>query len=122
MHMTFADPLSIDIGAGAVSLNRISTGDRSSSYESVDGNILLSITHKRGKRNRHEIRVYTRKTAADPLFPAQNAPYEETCYFVIDTPLVGYTTTEMKTLSTGLFTLLTASTNANLIKFTQGEI
>jgi len=122
--MTFGDSLSVDIGAGAVTLNRVSVGDRTSTFESVDQNIRLTLTYRqlRNSRWRKEIRVYTRKTAADVLFPAQNAPYEESGYVVIDTPTVGYTTTEQKTMMTGLFTLLTASTNANLIKFTQMEI
>jgi hypothetical protein len=122
--MTFGDSLSIDVGSGATTLNRVSVGDRQSVFESVDQNIRLSLLYRqlRNGRWRKEIRVYTRKTATDPLYPTQNAPFEESAYFVLDVPAVGYTTTEQKTLGTGLFTLLTASTNANLIKLTQMEI
>lgn len=122
--MSFPDSLSIDVGGGTTTLNRVSVGDRQSVFESIDGNIRLSIRYLNRRRTRREIRVSHRKTATDPLFPSQNRPYSESVYLVIDTELenVGFTPTEQKNAAVGLMTLLTASTNANLIKFTQGEI
>jgi len=119
--MSVADPLSIDIGAGAVSLPRVNSGNNSSTYTSADGNVSVVISHNYGRRTRRNIRVNVRKTAADPLFPAQNAPYTMSSIVSIDVPEVGYTTAEAKSITAGLMTLLTASTNANLTKFSQGE-
>jgi len=119
--MSFADPQSVDIGAGAVSLPRVSTGVYSTIYTSADGNLSYEISHQYKARTRRVARLNVRKTAADPLFPANFLPYTASVYLVIDVPKVGFTVTEAKTISTGLMTNLTASTNANLIKVTQGE-
>lgn len=119
--MSFSDPLSIDVGSGAVSLPRVSTGNFQSTYTSADGNVSVTISHRYAKRTRRVARVDLRKTAPDPLFPAQNTPYTMSFYVVLDVPPVGYTATEAKSAAAGLMTLLTASTNANLIKLTQGE-
>lgn len=119
--MSLADPLSIDIGAGAVSLPRISTGTNQSTYTSADGNIEVVISHRYSTRTRRVARVNVRKTAADPLFPSNFAPYTMSYYVVIDVPAVGFTSTEAVNVGKGLMTLLTASTNANLIKVSQGE-
>lgn len=118
--MSLPDPLSIDIGAGAVSLPRVPTND-GTAYQSADGNIRVSVAHQYAKRTRRAFRVDVKKTAADPLFPAQNAPYSTSVYVVMDVPPVGYTPTEMVNISKGLMAVLTASTNANLIKVSQGE-
>lgn len=119
--MSLADPLSIDIGAGAVSLPRVSVGTNQSTYMSADGNIEVVLSHRYSTRTRRVARVNVRKTAADPLFPSQNAPFTMSFYVVIDVPPVGFTATEAVNISKGLMTLLTASTNANLIKLSQGE-
>jgi hypothetical protein len=121
MFMSFADPLSIDIGAGAVSLPRVSVGSNQSKYMSADGNIEVVVSHRYSTRTRRVARVNVRKTAPDPLFPAQNTPFTMSYYVVIDVPAVGYTATEQVNIGKGLMTLLTASTNANLIKLSQGE-
>lgn len=119
--MSLSDPLSIDIGAGAVSLPRVSVGPFNSVYTAADGSIALTASHQYKNRTRRVIRVDVLKTAADPLFPAQNAPYTKSVYLVADVPKVGFTPTEVKDTALGLITLLTASTNAALVKFTQGE-
>lgn len=119
--MSLADPLSIDIGAGAVSLPRVSVGAFTSTYTSADGNISVVVGHTYAKRTRRVARVNVKKTAADPLFPAQNAPYTMSSYVVMDVPPVGFTATEVVNVTKGVLTLLTASTNANLIKISQGE-
>lgn len=119
--MSLADPQSIDIGAGAVSLPRVAVGAFTSTYQSADGNLTYVVAHQYRNRTRRTARIDIRKTAADPLFPAQNTPYTMSFYIVCDVPQVGFTPTEVKTAATGLMTSLTASTNANLIKLTQGE-
>lgn len=119
--MAFSDPQSVDIGAGAVSLPRVSTNGFSSVYTSADGNLAMTLSHQYRSRTRRVARLDVKKTAADPLFPAQNAPYSMSLYIVADVPSVGFTPTEVKNIELGLTTNLHASTNANLIKWTQGE-
>lgn len=119
--MSLPDPLSINIGAGAVTLPRVSTGSFTSTYTSADGNISIVVSNQYNKRTRRAFRVNVKKTAADPLFPAQNAPYTTSVYIVMDVPSVGFTSTEMVSIAGGLMAVLTASTNANLVKFSQGE-
>lgn len=120
--MTFAEPQSIDIGAGAVSLTRVSTGAFTSTYLSADGNLEYVIAHIRGKsRIRRTARVNVKKTAADPLFPAQNAPYSMSAFVNMDVPLIGFTSTEQSNITKGLLANLSASTYANLTKLAQNE-
>lgn len=92
-----------------------------STYTSSDGALAYSLSHLYKSRTRRVARLDVAKTAADPLFPAQNAPYTMSLYIVADIPKVGFTPTEVKTVATGLMTNLTTGTNANLIKWTQGE-
>jgi hypothetical protein len=119
--MSLADPQSINIGAGAVSLPRVSVGSYTSTYQSADGNITLTVANNYAKRTRRVFRVTVKKTAADPLFPAQNAPYSMSSYLSVDVPQVGFTAAEVVAITSGMFTVLTASTNAVLTKFAQGE-
>jgi hypothetical protein len=67
------------------------------------------------------IRVDSQKTAADELVPAVNKPYSMSAYFVVDVPPYGFTPTEAKAVVDGLIGNLTASSEANLIKFLGGE-
>lgn len=119
--MSLADPQSIDIGAGAVSLPRVSVGPYQAEYLSADGNLGYRISHDIRNRIRSVARIDVRKVAQDPLFPVQNAPFTMSAYLVVDSPLFGYTGTELEDASAGLLTNLTASTNANLIKLVHRE-
>lgn len=119
--MSFADPQSINIGAGAVSLPRISVGPNTSTYLSADGNLQLVVADTYGKRTRRTARLVVKKTAADPLIPAQNAPYSMSTYIVMDVPVYGFTVAEVVSATAGLLTNLTASTNLNLTKIGAGE-
>jgi hypothetical protein len=120
--MAFSDPQSITIGANTTSLPRTGSSDSSGVFQSADGNIQLRISHSyTSTRVRHLIRVDTKKVAPDPLFPAQNTPYKEACYLVVDEPLTGYTVTEQTDMVKGLINLLSASTFAALTKLIGGE-
>lgn len=119
--MSLSDPQSVNIGAGAVTLPRLSTGPNTSTYRSADNNLELVYSHTYGKRTRRVARVNIKKLAADPLYPAQNSPFTMAVYQVVDVPLFGFTTTEVVAAMTGLMTQLTAATNANAIKLAGGE-
>lgn len=116
----FADPQALTIGS-ALSLPRIGTGLNSGTFQTADGLVVLKNSHLYGKRTRRTIRIDHSKVAADPLVAAQNLRYSASVYLVVDAPPVGYTPADLTSICTGLFTNLTASTNANLTKFLGGE-
>jgi hypothetical protein len=117
----FSDPQSITINTVANSLPRTSIDKSSSSYTKDDGNVKLVVGHVYGKRNRRTARVDFRKTAPDPLFPAQNTPYSMSAYIVCDVPPVGFTVVEQKQIVDALVAWLSASSGANVTKLLGGE-
>lgn len=117
----FTDPQSITINAVANSLPRVSTNGTGSGYATSDGNIKLSVSHAYNKRTRRVARIDQKKTAQDPLFPAQNAPYNMACYLVVDVPPTGFSVTEQKQLVDGLTAWLTATSGSNVTKLLGGE-
>lgn len=117
----YTDPQSITINAVANSLPRVSVNGSSSVYQKDDGNVRLLVTHTSGKRNRHTARVEFKKTAADPLFPAQNAPYSMSTYIVTDVPPTGFTVVEQKQIVDALVAWLSASSGANITRLLGGE-
>jgi len=119
--VALTDPQSITINAVANSIPRVSTDRNASTYTSADGNLKFTVSHSYGKRTRRAVRIDSRKTAADPLFPAQNAPYSSSVTLVVDAPLTGYTVTELKQIVDGLTAWTTATSGANLTKFLGGE-
>lgn len=119
--MAFADPQSVTVVGGAVSLPRTSSGVNSGTFQSSDANTKLSVASTYGKRTRRTARLDLRKIAADPLSTAYNAQYSMSAYIVIDVPTLGYTTADEVTNVAGLLTWMTATSNANLTKLLGGE-
>jgi hypothetical protein len=117
----FTDPQSVTISATPYTLPRVSSGVNSGVFQTNDGTISYSVSSTYGRRNRRTVRIVHTKTAADPLFPAQNAPYSMTFYVVADVPKVGYTVAEQKAVIDGFLANLQASTGANITKFLGGE-
>lgn len=117
----YADPQSITINAVANSLPRVSTNGASSLYQKDDGNVKLSISHAYNKRTRRVARVEFKKTAQDPLFPAQNTPYNMMAYVVVDVPPTGFSVTEQKQIVDSLTAWLSASSGANVTRLLGGE-
>lgn len=119
--MAFADPQTVTINAVANSLPRTSVRDSASIYASADGNTALTISHAYGKRNRRVARLDFRKTAPDPLYPAQNTPFNMSCYVVVDVPKVGFSVTEQKQIVDALTGYLTATSGAATTRLLGGE-
>jgi hypothetical protein len=117
----FQDPQSVTINAVANSLPRVTTRDNTSVYSKDDGNVKLTVSSAYGKRTRRTARIDFRKTAQDPLFPAQNTPYSMSTYIVADVPTSGFTIVEQKQIIDALTAWLTASTGANVTKLLGGE-
>lgn len=119
--MAFADPQSINIGAGAVSLPRVETGKNESAYLSADGSLRLSASTAYGRRIRRVLRIDHTKVAADPFIPAQNVKLGMSNYLVFDTPVAGYTAAEALAVYGGFKTLFTASSDLLITKLLGGE-
>lgn len=119
--MAFADPQSVTINAVPISLPRTGFGATNGSFKAADGNTLLSVSHAYGKRTRHQIRLDSLKTAADPLNPTTNLPYSMSCYMVVDVPIIGYTVAEQKLVVDGLTAYLTASSGARVTQLLGNE-
>jgi len=119
--VALSDPQSITINAVANTLPRVSVGPNNSVYQKDTGDVKLSVSSTYGKRTRRAARIDFRKTAADPLFPAQNAPYSLSMTLVADVPTTGYTIAEQKQILDALTGWFTASSGANATKFLGGE-
>lgn len=119
--MALSDPQSVTINSVPISLPRVSTAGNGSTYMSNDSQTKLTVSHQYGKRNRHIVRLDTRKVAADPLVSAQNLEYSESVYIVIDSPRVGYTVAQTKFDVDGLIALLAASSGSLITKVLGGE-
>lgn len=99
----FADPQTVTIDGSPITLPRVSTQGRTSTYESADGAYTFTISHVNGKRCRSVVRIDHNKIAADVLNPQTQRPYSMSTYLVVDTPLnVGFTDAEIANDVSGL--------------------
>jgi len=120
--MSFADPQSLTIVGGVTSFPRTSSGVNSGGFTSADGYNKLNVGSQYGpQRVRRTARLDLAKVAANPFDSSVNARYSMSAYLVVDVPLVGYTTADIVTNTSGLLTWLTASTNAKLTQLMGGE-
>lgn len=120
--MAFSDPISITFPtAGAKSFPRVGTELFSGQFQTADGLRVLKIQHSLRKRNRHTIRLDSKKTVADVVVPTNNTVASMSAYLVIDVPVFGYTTTEAADEANGLLAYLSASTYANVTKLLGNE-
>jgi hypothetical protein len=119
--MSLTDPLSVTISGNTISLPRISVGDDRSEYSSGDGLTTFIASHDYGKRTRRTARINTKKIAPNPLETTVNREESMSFYIVYDLPRVGYTAAEALAVSSGLIAMLTASSNAALVKLLGGE-
>jgi hypothetical protein len=106
----------------ATSLPRIGFGDNVGTFQTADGTVKLTVTHRNGKRSRTEVRVDHSKVTADPFVPNVNQKVGMSVYCVADRPINGYTTAEVKQIVDALTAFLTASSGANVTRVLGGEI
>lgn len=91
----FADPQPVILDGTTINLPRVSSQGRSSTYETPNGDLTMTISHQNGKRSRSTIRFDHSKVSSDPFNPATQRPYSMSVYMTVDTPLnVGYTDAE----------------------------
>lgn len=116
-----SDPQTVTINAVAQTLNRTSANNLSGSFAKDDGLVELTVSHTRGKRNRHVIKLTHSKIAADPLLAGVNVKASMSVHTVIDGPETGYTNAEIKQVTDGYFALLAASSGAIVTKVLGNE-
>jgi len=88
---------------------------------SNDGTTALLVSHAYGKRTRRTVRINTSKISADALVPNTNARSSASVYLVVDAPVNGYTSAELKKVADGFLAMLTASSGAAVTKLLGGE-
>jgi hypothetical protein len=116
-----ADPQSVTIGATTSSLPRIGEAPGYADYNSADGTVTLRTTqNKNGTTKRVSAIIRQSKIAADPL-TAVNQRLTSTVTISFQSPLDGFSTTELKDIYTGLTGQLNASSSAVLLKLLGGE-
>lgn len=119
--MALSDPQSLTINSVANSTPRVGTLGTTSTYQSADGSVKLTVSHSNAKRTRRTVRVDFNKIAPDPLVDANSIRYSMSAYLVVDLPMTGFTGTEAKYIVDALTGWLNASSGANTIKFLGGE-
>jgi len=119
--MAFADPQSITIDGVATSLPRVSSRENASDYRAGDDSVALLVSDQYGRRTRRTFRIDHSKISADPFVPATNSKVSMSTYIVVDEPAVGYTNEEVLDIVVGMLGMLTASSNAALVKMLNGE-
>ncbi len=119
--MAFVDPQKVTISGSLISLQRVSSGINSGSFQSNDGNTQLRVSHSTGRRDQHRIRLDTTKVAPDPFQSTVNASYSMGIQVIVDVPKVGYTVAEQKAVVDALVTYLSASTGAAVTQLLGSE-
>lgn len=117
----FADPQTITAITGITSLPRTGAGPTNGTFSSPDGTVLMNVSHANGKRSRMSARLTQSKVSADPLIPSQNLRASASAFLVVDAPLNGFTTAELKILTDTLVAWLAASTGAKVTQLLGGE-
>ena len=118
--MALADQ-TVTINSVAISLPRTGSTLTSGQFESSDGLVQEVVSHQKGKRNRHMLRINFSKIAEDPFQSAINAKYSMSAYIVVDVPPVGFTVAEQKQVVDGFISQLNASSGALITKVLGNE-
>lgn len=90
----FADPQSLTINAVATSFPLIKRVGQESNYRESTGKTTLKISHQENGRNRRVVRIDNVKDATDPTTGLVKQ-VSASVYLVVDSPLTGYTDTEV---------------------------
>lgn len=118
--MALTDPQSITVAAIPSSLARVETGPTSAKYAAADGTQKFSVSQQFGKRTRTLIRLDSTKITPNALTDVKES-VSSSVYIMIDRPLAGFTTTELKDYVLALTKWVNDGTAANLLKVLGGE-
>ncbi len=108
----FSDPISLTYNSVATSMPRVSTGDRTATYQSADDALRLTVQNFLGKRERNVVRLDHMKNVVDPFDPARLRAVNMSVYFTLNRPApFGYTDAEAQLVYDALTGFITNSTN-----------
>lgn len=116
----FAEPISVDLGTGAVNLAKIRQGATDSTYfvklAGAEGNLSLRISHQQAKkRTRRMVRLDQESVASDAL-SGTNYQARKSVYLVVDFDPAQETASDVGGMITALAEFLaTAGTVAKLV-------
>lgn len=107
--MAFADPTTLNLGSTVSQTGGTATAlaveDRSApytgKYTSSDGLTKLKVSHTYGSRKRSEMRLDLWTTYVDPS-TGLSKDISASAYLVVTRPNSGFTTTQLKSLTTGI--------------------
>lgn len=119
--MALSDPQSVVIGANTRSVAATIDNPSSTVYTDLDNGVTFTVGTQAAKRRRTSVRVDLQKISPDPFVTTINRAVSASAYLVIDTPLTGFTKTEIKELALAISTWMTAGSSANLLKAIGGE-
>jgi len=119
--MSFADPLTISLSGTPYTLPRVSVEGDKVVYATGDRTVIVTVDHDYGRRNRHVLRIDTKKVSPDPYRDDENVELTMSFYMVFDVPKDGYSAAEALVFASGLTAMATASSNANFTKLLNGE-
>ncbi|DAD50199.1 coat protein [ssRNA phage Zoerhiza.1_7] len=115
----FSDPLTITLAGTSKSFSRTNISGASSVYtESSTGAYQLLISHFVGKRQRDQFRLNWNKVVSDPYATGRSFPVSASAFITLDTPLLGFTSSEKTDFVFGLADTITrasGSLNSGLI-------
>lgn len=117
----FADPQTVTIDVTPHTLARVGVGSNSAVYSNADGTQILTISHQttKGGRVRRQVRLDSKKIAADPFVTGINRTVTLSTYFVVNEPTDGaYANAEVVDAVLGLTAFLS---EANVTKVLGGE-
>lgn len=120
--MAFPDPVSVTIGADTFAMSRLPSGTTEGKFRDSTQQVTLSLTPgvTAGNRRRNAARMEVTKVTSDPLVASTNVVVRGAVTIAINHPQ-GFTSAEIVEQVKALYTSLTASSNALLLKLANGE-
>jgi len=119
--VAFTDPQTVTIDGTAHVLPRSFSKTGIGQFVGPDGTYALEIAPSNGKTKVRVARLRGTKIASDPLVSTVNVRVTDLISLTIIRPNDGYSDAEVVKQVVGFFNLLTANTNANLVKLIAGE-
>lgn len=92
----YSDPITVTVATVAKSLAKVGSSLNQSVFRTADRAYQFTITQTSGRRNQARVRLDNNKVVTDPLASDRNIPVGMSVYTVVDTPLTGYSVSEVK--------------------------
>lgn len=116
--MALTDPQSITYSGNAKTLARTGLALSEGSFQTSDGEFIMTVRHDTSKRTRHVVQVRRTLIVADPLFPSQNQNVSYSASVTLDHPKNGVVAADVIALGNAL---VAWATSGNLTKIVGAE-